>query len=96
MPPSGDYSLCIAPVATSATANGTTMQNEPTLLAVWMAIAMRRYYTPCIARWRRFVAFIKATKRHHQASTRSDSINVTRQHRLIPTFHCEKGLELTC
>ena len=42
------------------------------------------------------VAFIKATKRRHQASTRSDSINVTRQHRLIPTFHCEKGLELTC
>jgi len=44
MPPSGDYSLRIAPAAARATANGTTMQNEPTLLAVKMATAMRRYY----------------------------------------------------
>ena len=37
------------------------------------------------------MAFIKATTRRHQASTRSDSINVvTRQRRLIPTFHREK------
>jgi hypothetical protein len=43
-----------------------------TLLAVLMAIAMRRYYTVCIARWRRFVAFIKATKRHHRVRTHSD------------------------
>jgi len=41
MPPSGNYSLRIAPAAARATANGTTMQNEPTLLAVSMAIAMR-------------------------------------------------------
>ncbi len=38
-----------------------------------MAIVMRRYYTAHIAWWRRFVAFIKATKRHHWASTRSNS-----------------------
>ena len=43
-------------------------------MAVLMAIAMRRYYTAHIARWRRFMAFIKATKRHHRASNRSDSI----------------------
>ncbi len=31
-----------------------------------------RYNTAHIARWRRFVAFIKATKHHHWASTCSD------------------------
>ena len=34
---------------------------------------------PRIARWRRFVAFIKATKRHHPTSTRSDSVNRSSQ-----------------
>jgi len=41
-PPSGDYSLFIAPAAARVTINKTTMQNTPTLLAVSMAIAMRR------------------------------------------------------
>ena len=35
---------------------------------------MRRYDTARIARWRRFVAFIKATKRRHQASSCSNII----------------------
>jgi hypothetical protein len=48
------------------------MQHLPTLLAVSMAIAMRRYYTVRIGRWRRFVALIKATNHHHWASTHSD------------------------
>ena len=71
-PPSGDYSLRIAPAATRAIINITIMQNIPTLLAVLMAIAMRRYYTMRIARWRRFMALVKATKRRHRASTCSD------------------------
>jgi hypothetical protein len=71
-PPSGDYSLCITPAAARATINTTIMEHVPTLLAVSMAIAMRWYYTARIAQWRRFVAFIKATKHHHWASTRSD------------------------
>jgi hypothetical protein len=37
-----------------------------------MAIAMRRYCTTHIAWWRRSRAFIKATKHHHRARTRSD------------------------
>ena len=41
-PPLSDYSLSIAPAAARATINKTTMQNTPTLLAVLMAIAMRR------------------------------------------------------
>jgi len=74
MPPLVDYSLRIAPAATRATANETTMQNVPTLLAVSVVIAMRRYYTARIDRWRRFVAFIKATEPRHRASSRSDII----------------------
>jgi len=71
-PPSGDYSLHIAPGAARATANKTKMQNVSTLLAISMALAMRRYYTARITRWRSFVSFIKATKRRHRASTHSD------------------------
>jgi len=41
-PPPGDYSLRIAPAAARVIINKTTMQNTPTLLAVLMAIAMRR------------------------------------------------------
>jgi len=51
--------------------NGTYVH---TLLAVLIAIAMRRYDTARITRWRRFVAFIKATKHHHRASTCSNII----------------------
>jgi len=58
--------------ATRATANKTKMQNESTLLTISMAIAVRRYYTAHIARWWRFVAFIKATKRRHWASAHSN------------------------
>jgi hypothetical protein len=48
MPPSGNYLLSIAPTAARATEN-TTMQNVFTLLTVSMAVAVRRYYTTCIA-----------------------------------------------
>ena len=72
MLPSDNYLLCIALAAARATANKTKMQNVSTLLTISMAIAVCRYYTVCIAQWRRLVAFIKATKRRHQASTRSN------------------------
>ncbi len=72
MPPSGDYSLRITSAAARATANKKKMQNMSTLLTILMAIVVRWYYTMHIARWRRFVAFIKATKRRHRASTCSD------------------------
>jgi len=79
-----------------ATINKMTVQNVPSLLAVLMAIATWQYYTERIAWWRRFMAFIKATKLSHRASTRSDITNRTRQRRLILTFHRKKGLQLTC
>jgi hypothetical protein len=48
-PPSGNYSLCIAQTAARTTIKTTMMQHVPTLLAISMAIAMRWYYTACIA-----------------------------------------------
>ena len=60
-PPLGDYSLRIASAAARATANKTTMYYVPTLMAILMVIAMRRYYTTRIAQLRRSMAFIKAT-----------------------------------
>ena len=57
-PPSGDYSLRIALAAARATANKTTMYHVPTLMAISVVIAMRRYYTAHITRWRRSRAFI--------------------------------------
>jgi hypothetical protein len=95
-PPSGKYSLRITQAAARTTINLMMMQHVPTLLAVLMAIVMRRYYTACITRWRRFVAFIKATKRHHRTSTRSDITQSDTHLWLFPTFHCEKELQLTC
>ena len=49
MPPSGDNSLRIALAATRATANKTTMYHVPTLMAISVVIAMRRYYTAHVA-----------------------------------------------
>ena len=99
MLPSGDYSLCIAPAAARATINKMMIQNNPPLLAILIAVAVRQYYTAYIARWRRFMAFIKATKRHHQTCTCSD---ITQSDMPTPNFggiyHRQidkKGPELT-
>jgi hypothetical protein len=48
-PPSGNYSLRIAPVAARATANKQQSTNTPTKLAVLMAVVLRRYVTAHIA-----------------------------------------------
>jgi hypothetical protein len=66
-PQSGNYLLCIAPLVTRATGKQTTMKNPPTLLAVWMAIAMHR------ARLRRSRASLEATGRRHWASICSNT-----------------------
>ena len=44
----------------------------PTLMAISVVIAMRRYYTARISRWRRSRAFNSATKHRHRASTCSN------------------------
>jgi hypothetical protein len=58
-------------------ANKQQSTNTPKKVAVLMAMAMRRYVTTCIARWRRSRASLEATERHHWASIMSDNINRT-------------------
>ena len=91
--PSGDYLLRIAPAAAMATINKMTMHNVPSLLAFSIATAMRWYYTMCISRWWRFVAFIKATKRHHRVSTSSEITNRTRLPLIIWVYFIVKSLK---
>ena len=67
--------------------------NTPTLRAVLMAIAMWGYNTARIARWRRSRASLEATGCHHWASTHSDSINRTCQHRFFQCFSSSNCLE---
>jgi hypothetical protein len=95
-PPSGNYLLRIAVPATRATINKPAMKITPGLLAISIAIVMCRYYTARIAKWMRFRALQKFTKRRHRASTRSQSDMPTPDFGGI--FHqqiVEKELELT-
>jgi hypothetical protein len=69
------------------------VQNVSTLLTISIAIAVHRYYTACIAWWRRFVAFIKATKRRHRVSTRSNSINRTRLPLILGVYFIVRSLK---
>jgi hypothetical protein len=48
-PPLGDYLFCIASAAARATINKTMMQHVATLMAILMAVVVRRYYTLRIA-----------------------------------------------
>jgi len=86
----GGYLIRIAPAAATATANKSSMKNVPILLVILMALAMRKYNAERITHRRRFMAFLKAIKRHHWVSTCSDSINRT----CLPLFfvmffHCQ-------
>ena len=47
--PLGDYLFCIALAAARATINKTMMQHVATLMAILMAVVVRRYYTLRIA-----------------------------------------------
>ncbi len=55
-------------------ANKQQSTNTPRKLAVLMAMAMRRYVTARIARWRRSRDSLEATGRHHRASILSNNI----------------------
>ncbi len=48
------------------------------MVAVLMAMAMCRYITVHIARWRRFRALLDATKCHYWASIAADRCNQSR------------------
>jgi hypothetical protein len=76
-PPSGNYSLHIAPAAASATTNIQQSTNTPRKLDVLMAMVMRRYITMHISQWRRSWASLEATGCRHRASFMSDNIKRT-------------------
>ena len=52
-----------------------------------------RYYTTCIARWRRFVAFIKATKRRYPASTHSNRHQSDKPTPILGVYFIVKSLK---
>jgi hypothetical protein len=55
-----------------------------------MAMAMRRYVTVHIARWRRFRSFKNPTKRHHWVSIVADNDNWSHMCRFFyKFFHCQ-------
>ncbi len=54
------------------------LNNGPSLLAILMAVAVRRYNTACIAQWRRSRALVKATGCCHWARSAADRCNWSR------------------
>ncbi len=60
--------------------------NTPAKLAILMAMAMRRYVTARIARWRRSRASLEATGRCHWASIMPDNIVGTWLQRFFYVF----------
>jgi hypothetical protein len=58
-------------------ANKQQSTNTPKKVAFLMAMAMRRYVTARITRWRRSRASLEATGSRHRASIMSDNINQT-------------------
>ena len=78
-------------------ANKQQSTNLPTLLAVLMAMAMRRYGTACIARWRRSKASLEATGHHHWGSIMSNIIKGKWLHRFFLCFSlstCRKSSQV--
>ncbi len=78
-------------------ANKKQSTNTPTLLAISMAMAMRRYVTARIAWWRRSRASLEATGCCHWVSIMSNNINGTWLPCFFNVFHhqnCRKRLRV--
>ncbi len=58
-------------------ANKQQSTNTPKMVAVLMAMAMRRYVTACIALWRRSRALLEIMGCRHRVSIMSNNINRT-------------------
>ena len=86
MPLLVEYSLRFALAAAMVSIKTTTIKNAPTLPAIWMAMAVRRYNTARIARWRRSRAMLDATGCRHRASIAADISLRSRIHRSFSMF----------
>jgi hypothetical protein len=70
-------------------ANKQQSTNDSKMVAILMAMAMRRYITAHFTQWRRLRAFLDATKRHHQASIAANNGNWSCMCRFFQCFHCQ-------
>ncbi len=61
--------------------------NTPAKMAILMAMAMCRYVTACIARWRRSRASLEATGHRHRASIIPNNMVGTWLRRIFLCFH---------
>jgi hypothetical protein len=68
-------------------ANKQQSTNSPLKLAILMVMAMRRYVTARIARWRRSRVSLEATGCRHWASIMSNNINRTWLRQFFLCFH---------
>jgi hypothetical protein len=71
-------------------ANKQQSTNDSKKVAESMAMAMCWYVTAHIAQWRRFRAFLNATKRHHRASIAANNDNQSRMCRFFLMFSSSK------
>ncbi len=90
MPASGDYLLHIAPAAARATCIQTSINKYNCKASHFDGMAMRRYVTASIARWRRSRAPQEATGRRHWASIMPNNIVRTWLRPFFPTFSSSK------
>jgi hypothetical protein len=75
-PALGNYYCSVSPQRLPRQqANKQQSTNAPKKVAVLIAMAMHRYVTVHITRWRRFRALLDDTKRHHWASIAANHCN---------------------
>jgi hypothetical protein len=72
-------------------ANKQQSTNTPNKLAILMAMAMHRYVTLHITRWRRFRALLDATKCCHRASIATNSCILSCMCRFLRVFSLSTG-----
>ncbi len=74
-------------------ANKQQSTNTPKKVAIFMAMAIRRYINGRIAQWRRSRASLEATGQRHWVSIMSDNINRTWLRCLVLMFSSSKPQE---
>jgi len=85
-PPLGEYSHRIAPADNRVCMQKKNDEKASYLPAVSLAVAVRRYDTKRIARWRGTRATPEATGCRHRASIAADRMNRSRKSRFFPSF----------
>ena len=84
------HRLSICTVSPHWTTGSHSFKNNnnkaPYLPAILLAVAVRRYDTKCITRWRGSMATPEATGCCHWASIAADSINQSRKSQFFPIF----------